>query len=94
MKVEVKKSASKSLAKIPIKERKKIISLLLDIEKLKTISEIPNNGKLKGYPNRFKIREGNYRIIYKTESDSHILITAIAHRKEVYERLFGIAFSI
>ena len=93
MKVEVKKSASKSLAKIPKKERRKIASLLLDIEKLTTIAAIPNDGKLKGYPNRFKIREGNYRIIYKTESDDHILITAIAHRKEVYKKLFGIAFS-
>ena len=94
MKVEVKKSASKSLSKIPGQYKIKISQSLLNIEGLRNTSEILYDSKLKGRSDRYKIRIGSYRIIYKEESETHILITAISHRKDVYKKLFGISLSL
>ena len=41
--------------------------------------------KLAGYANRYRIRVGNYRIIYVIDDGSHLLtIAVIGHRREVY----------
>lgn len=93
MKVEVKKTASKSLAKIDSANHKKIETILLGLQALQEIGDIHHDGKLKGYSDRYKVRTGSYRIIYKVESTNHILITAIAHRKDIYNKLFGVSFS-
>jgi len=39
--------------------------------------------KLQGKPDRWRIRVGNYRIIFEKEKD-YISIIAIKHRKEAY----------
>ncbi|MBF0437914.1 MAG: type II toxin-antitoxin system RelE/ParE family toxin, partial [Magnetococcales bacterium] len=45
----------------------------------------PGVTKLKGLPNVYRIREGNYRIIYSIQDDRLvILIIKIGHRREVY----------
>ena len=42
--------------------------------------------KLHGYKNRWRIRAGNYRVVYDIDDTSKSVdITRIAHRKEVYE---------
>ena len=93
MKVEVKKSASKSLAKIPKRERAIIEGILLKLKSLNRVLDIDNDGKLKGKKDRYKIRVGDYRIIYKVESQTEILITSIRHRKDFYDKIFEIVLS-
>ena len=90
----VDRRASKSLSKIPKRERAIIEEILLGLKSLNRVLDIDNDGKLKGIKNRYKIRVWNYRIIYKVESQTEILITSIAHRKDVYNELFGIVFSL
>ncbi len=90
MLVNLKGSANKTFKKLPQNTRLKITTIIDNIALLNTLEEIPNDGKLKGYPDRYKIRLGNYRIIYKIESANEILITAIAHRKDIYNKLFNI----
>ena len=51
-------------------------------------------GKLKGAIDRYKIRQGDYRIILKKESETHVIITAIRHRKDIYDKLYSLLFSI
>ena len=44
--------------------------------------------KLSGYPNLYRLREGNWRIIYLVEDDQLvILVVKIASRGEVYRNL-------
>ena len=44
---------------------------------------IPLRGTLKGY---WKLRVGNYRIVYKIEK-STIIILGIRHRKDIYKEV-------
>jgi mRNA interferase RelE/StbE len=42
--------------------------------------------KLHGYKNRWRIRTGDYRVVYAIDdTGKSVDITRIAHRKEVYE---------
>jgi|GEM_PF-5636171 len=90
--VDIKPSADKSLRKLGGNMEQKIRAEIALTYPLQNVSNINHDGKLKGQKNRYKIRIGNYRIIYKVESENHILITAIADRKSVYKRLFGVSF--
>jgi mRNA interferase RelE/StbE len=43
--------------------------------------------KLQGYTDRWRIRAGNYRVVYAIDDGRKVVdITRIAHRKEAYER--------
>jgi len=43
---------------------------------------------ISGYEHHFRVRVGNYRIIYAVSSDIRIvLIIKIGHRKDVYRRM-------
>ena len=43
--------------------------------------------KLHGYKDRWRIRVGNYRVVYAIDDAGKVVdITRVAHRKEVYER--------
>jgi mRNA interferase RelE/StbE len=80
-KIEIKKSAIKELYTIPEKILKKII------DKIKSLSNNPRPvGCIKlSKGKRYRIRQGNYRIIYSIEDDLLIVyIITIKHRKDVY----------
>jgi len=48
----------------------------------------PSCGKLKGEEDLYRIRSGDYRIIYTVKNkEVTILVLRIAHRKEAYKRL-------
>ncbi len=47
---------------------------------------IPNAKKLRGYSNIFRLRLGNYRIIYR-HTKQEIYIIAIGHRRDIYRLL-------
>ena len=82
-KIEFLKTASKELAKLP-RDIQKRIALKIDL----LISDpYPNDAKkLKNGNGHFRIRVGDYRIIYKIENENLIiLIIKIAHWREVYQ---------
>jgi len=48
----------------------------------------PGCGKLKGEEDLYRIRSGDYRIIYTVKNkEVTVLVLRIAHRKEAYKRL-------
>ena len=75
------KSAHKSFEKLSIQEQKKIhrnIDLLIE--------PIENDiKKLKGYVDLYRLRVGDYRIIFSVNKEKkHIVIAAVGHRKDIY----------
>jgi mRNA interferase RelE/StbE len=83
-KIIFKRSAEKELASLPKKDCQKIV------EKIKKLSRNPlliETKKLSGSENWYRIRQGNYRIMY--EIDYHlreIFIFKIGHRREIYRK--------
>jgi len=77
-----KKSVEKDLEKIPAREVKKIISR---IEKLSENPRPPECEKLTVDKNRYRIRQGHYRILYSVQDkEQSVWIVKVAHRKDVY----------
>ncbi len=80
-KIEIKESAVKELNSIPKKDLKKIV------QKIRSLSDNPRpNGcvKLSGRE-RYRIRQGDYRILYSIENEILVVyVIKIGHRKEVY----------
>ena len=83
--VAVKKSAAKTLKKIPRAAQKRIAD---KIDHLAESLPNPDTTKMKGNNPFHKIRVGNYRIIYEIQDDVLlVLIVKIGHRKDIYRNL-------
>ncbi len=80
-KVKVKKSAEKELRKIPKKELIKII------DQIRSLADNPHPPGSKKLTNqeKYRIRIGNYRVLYKVEDEIlTIFVIKVGHRKEIY----------
>ena len=79
-KLSISKKASKELEKLPDTILKKLYVKL---------TQLPQNPfptyskKLKGSAHSYRIREGDYRVIYEVE-EQEIIIMSVGHRREVY----------
>lgn len=63
-----------------------IARLLTKIEGLGTDPRPPGCKKLRGYKDLWRIRVGEYRVVYIVDDDHRMVsITRVAHRREVYE---------
>lgn len=79
--VQLTKTAAKQLDKIPDKFA---IPLLQDVQKLEENPRPDGCKKLKGR-DAYRIRKGNYRVIYEIFDAKLIIdVITIAHRKDVY----------
>ncbi|MBI5357106.1 type II toxin-antitoxin system RelE/ParE family toxin [Candidatus Collierbacteria bacterium] len=87
MKLIISPRAEKQLKKLP-----KIVQIAV-ANKIRSIGNesFASEEKLSGYKNVYRIRVGDYRIVYrKTIQELHIVL--IHHRKDIYRllsRLFG-----
>ena len=81
MKVNIRKSAIKDLKKISNKEKEIIYDT---IKALKNFPESPNIKKLTNFEPAYRLRIGNYRILFDVFDDT-IEIGRILHRKESYK---------
>ncbi|OQK16745.1 hypothetical protein AU255_02225 [Methyloprofundus sedimenti] len=82
-KVELKKSAEKSLLKLPKPVIAKVIDLLQGL-----VHEPRPSGckKLTGSTNTYRIRTGDYRVVYSIFDDVLVIdVIKIGHRKEIYK---------
>lgn len=82
-KIEWKQTAVKELKQLP----KEIIPKILAVaQKLSSNPLPPQTTKLVGTQNSFRIRAGDYRIIYNIFSKTLIIeVIRVKHRKEVYK---------
>jgi mRNA interferase RelE/StbE len=64
------------------------IKLVAVLRKLAENPRPPKAKKLKGLDELYRVRVGNYRIVYTIEDKKLIiLVVRIAHRKDAYKRL-------
>jgi len=81
-KVFIKPSAKKELESLPQNDLKKIV------EKIKNLAIDPRNygAEKLSVEDKYRIRQGNYRIVYSIEDDKLIVIVVkIGHRRDVYK---------
>ena len=79
-KIFFKRSVLKDLDPIP---KKDLQSIIKRIESLKENPRPPGCEKLSGQE-RYRIRQGNYRIVYSIQDDQlTIWVVKVAHRREV-----------
>lgn len=82
--VELTKSAKKDLRKLPKKIQIRIIEALKMLG-VNPLSELLKVKKLRGEDSLYRIRVGDYRIVYTVENKKLvILVIKIGHRKEIY----------
>ena len=80
-------------SKPAIQELKKITEYLqVKIkEKIQNLSQnvsMPSVKKIKGKPNLYRLRVGNYRVVFEKQDDKLIIIIIrIRHRKDIYRNL-------
>ncbi len=79
--IVIKKSAAKEIERIEKKDRIRII------EKIRSLAEDPHpvgSKKLSGQE-KYRIRQGNYRILYQVIDDELIIhVVKVGHRRDIY----------
>jgi len=81
-KIEIKKSATKEIAKLPKNILKRILT------KIQSLSNEPrpNGCKKLTADEKYRVRVGDHRILYCIEDDKLVVyIVKVGHRKKVYD---------
>ena len=83
--IEVKPSAAESLASLPKRHQRQIGKR---IDQLAKNPRPRGSEKLEGGKDLYRIRSGDYRIIYQIRDDVlFVLVLRIGHRRDVYRNL-------
>lgn len=78
----ITRSAEKELKAVPSGDLKRIVDR---IRSLAQQPRPPGSEKLSGDSERYRIRQGDYRIVYSIDDIAHrVEIVKIGHRREVY----------
>lgn len=81
--LRIKSSAGKELEAVGTKSDR-----LRIVQRIHALAEDPRpNGseKLAGYDDRYRIRQGNYRVVYLIDDEQReITVYRIGHRRDVY----------
>lgn len=80
--LRLKRSASKDLQSLPAN----IVRLVASrIDQLRKDPSGPGSKKLRGFTDTWRVRVGDYRIIYEvSDAPAIIEVIAIGHRRDVY----------
>ena len=85
--VQLSHRATRELKKLRKEVAKRIIESL-ELLAVNPYAEVLNFKKLKTNASLFRIRIGDYRVIYEIKADLLIvLVVRVGHRKDVYEYL-------
>lgn len=81
--IEYKKSVAKDLRKLP---KVALTGLVVRIQALQDNPRPQGSVKLRGSNDLFRLRYGDYRVIYQIAGDVLIItIIKVGHRREVYK---------
>ena len=79
--LEIAPSAAKELSQIPRKDLRRIVA------RIQVLADDPRppGGKKLCAQEKYRIRQGDYRVLYEIEDDVLVVyIVKIAHRRDVY----------
>ncbi len=80
--VTIRPAAQRQFARLPADEKRSVAAA---IEGLASEPRPRNHTKLAGSSNTYRVRVGDYRVIYQIENAARaVRITVIGHRREVY----------
>jgi mRNA interferase RelE/StbE len=83
--VEIKPQAEKALLRMPNPQRRRIS---LAIDGLARDPRPPGCAKLAGAQDAYRIRVGDYRVVYEIENRVLVVyVVRVGHRKDVYRGL-------
>ena len=82
MKIKLRKSAIKDLKKITNKDKRRIH---IKIQELSNFPNITNCKRLTNFEPAYRVRVGNYRILFDVVGDD-IQIGRILHRRKSYSK--------
>jgi len=76
-------AADKELQKLPVTIQKQIMPFLLSLKNPIQITAI----KMQNKENTFRVRTGDYRVLYKIySSEKMVIVIKISHRKKAYRK--------
>jgi mRNA interferase RelE/StbE len=80
-KISILRRAQKQLARIPVKDYKKVKQAILDLDR---DPRPPGSTKLKGRDG-WRIRQGDYRVIYEIHDEQlNIIVLNVGNRRDIY----------
>ena len=89
--VQAERSARKAVEKLPIDVARRLVARY---EELMRDPRPPGVKKLSGKPNTYRVRVGDYRVVYRIEDgpftedrvqyDGRVTIDTVGHRRDVY----------
>lgn len=81
--LEIRRSAARELEGIEPRDRR--LKIIERIRALAGEPHPPGAQKLAGSKNAYRIRHGDYRVLYEVvEAERRIVVVKIGHRREVY----------
>ena len=87
MKIEITRQFVKDLKILPQKIQKSVAEVYTNIEKANSIREILNCKKLEGSTHYYRIRVGNYRILFLvTISGDTVILKRVVPRGGAYHK--------
>ena len=82
--VQFKKSATKEFYALPVRIQEKILEAI-NLLSLSPFSELLQIKRLRGQDSLYRIRVGDYRVVYEVRADIlTVIVIKIGHRREVY----------
>jgi len=83
--VEFSRSAARQFSKLPRQAQQRIVQAL---EKLSSTGASPNARRLLGEEHAWRLRVGDYRIIYTLNTKVvTIVVLRVGHRREIYRSI-------
>lgn len=79
--------AQRDLLKIPRPDAVRILHRLTELQKALTAGEVASSDikALQGHASRWRLRVGDYRVVYTVENDQLIIwVLRVGHRREAY----------
>ncbi len=84
-KLRIKKRVEKVLTNPKTLSKKNATALARRIETLRETPRPHDSEQLKGSPKRFRLTQGEYRVIYEIDEKAKVVIVVdVRHRKEAY----------
>jgi mRNA interferase RelE/StbE len=81
--IDIKPVARRYLKKLPKSLYTRIIN---GLKKLENNPRLPGVLKLRGFENRYRLRVGDYRVIYEIHDNILlVLVVEVGHRRDIYD---------